>query len=179
MTDDEAHGSGSGCPPETALLHPHRTGLCGLDQAIHFFRNKRHPQEMGASEISRFLSYLATEKHAAASTQNQALNALVFLYKKVLQKEVGELGPAERAKKPERLPTVMSRGESGMPSCPCIGPTIGMPPGRPGFISVLTSIAAFPKNLPHWNGWRPCARISRTGACRWKQRGRCYSEILH
>jgi hypothetical protein len=61
MTDDEALGSGSGCPPETALLHPHRTGLCGLDQAIHFFHNKRHPQEMGASEISRFLSYLATE----------------------------------------------------------------------------------------------------------------------
>ena len=78
-----------------------------------FFHDKRHPQEMGAPEISRFLSYLATEKHVAASTQNQALNALVFLYKQVLQTEVGELGPTERAKKPERLPTVMSRGEAG------------------------------------------------------------------
>jgi len=78
-----------------------------------FFNDKRHPQEMGAPEISRFLSYLATEKRVAASTQNQALNALVFLYKQVLQKDIGDLGPTERAKKPERLPTVMSREETG------------------------------------------------------------------
>ena len=69
-------------------------------------------------EISRFLSYLAIEKHVAASTQNQALNALVFLYKQVLQKEIGELGSTERAKKPGRLPTVMSRGRRG-DSSPC------------------------------------------------------------
>ena len=69
-----------------------------------FFHGKCHPQEMGATEISRFLAYLATEKRVAASTQNQALNAIVFLYKQVLQKEVGDLGPTERAKMPERLP---------------------------------------------------------------------------
>jgi integron integrase len=68
---------------------------------------------MGAKEISLFLSYLATEKRVAASTQNQALNAIVFLYKQVLQKEIGDLGPTERAKHPERLPTVMSREEAG------------------------------------------------------------------
>jgi len=78
-----------------------------------FFNDKRHPQEMGAPEISRFLSYLATEKRVAASTQNQALNALVFLYKQVLQKDIGDLVPTERAKKPGRLPTVMSREETG------------------------------------------------------------------
>jgi integron integrase len=78
-----------------------------------FFHEKRHPQEMGAREISGFLSYLATEKKVAASTQNQALNALVFLYKQVLQIDIGDLGPTERAKKPERLPTVMSREETG------------------------------------------------------------------
>jgi hypothetical protein len=50
MTEDEAHGSGPGCPPEKALLHPHGTGVCGLDQAIHFFRDKRHLQKMGAAE---------------------------------------------------------------------------------------------------------------------------------
>lgn len=49
-----------------------------------FFHGKRHPQEMDATEISRFLSYRATEKRVAASTQNQALNAIVFLYKQVL-----------------------------------------------------------------------------------------------
>lgn len=78
-----------------------------------FFHGKRHPKEMGAKEISMFLSYLATEKRVAASTQNQALNAIVFLYKQVLQQEIGDLGPTERAKKPERLPTVMSREETG------------------------------------------------------------------
>jgi integron integrase len=78
-----------------------------------FFHEKRHPLEMGAQEISRFLSHLATERNVAASTQNQALNAIVFLYKQVLQKEIGDLGPTERAKKPERLPTVMSREEAG------------------------------------------------------------------
>ena len=63
----------------------------------------------------KFRSFSLTwqPKGVAASTQNQALNALVFLYKQVLQKEVGELGPTERAKKPERLPTVMSREETG------------------------------------------------------------------
>jgi integron integrase len=78
-----------------------------------FFHEKRHPLEMGAQEISRFLTYLATKRNVAASTQNQALNAIVFLYKQVLQKEIGDLGPTERAKKPERLPTVMSREEAG------------------------------------------------------------------
>ncbi|MCX5839294.1 MAG: integron integrase [Deltaproteobacteria bacterium] len=78
-----------------------------------FFHEKRHPLEMGAQEISRFLSHLATERNVAASTQNQALNAILFLYRQVLQKEIGDLGPTERARKPERLPTVMSRGEAG------------------------------------------------------------------
>lgn len=87
-----------------------------------FFHGKRHPLEMRAKEISQFLSHLAVERNVAASTQNQALNALIFLYKQVLQIEVGDLGPTERAKKPERLPTVLSREEmarilSGMTGC--------------------------------------------------------------
>lgn len=67
-----------------------------------FFHDRRHPNEMGAPEISRFLSYLAAERNVAASTQNQALNALVLLYKQVLQIEIGDIGPTQRAKKPER-----------------------------------------------------------------------------
>ena len=75
------------------------------------FHNKRHPKEMAEEEISAFLSYLASEKKVAASTQNQALNAIVFLYKQVLKIDLGEFGPIERAKRPEKLPTVLSKGE--------------------------------------------------------------------
>jgi integron integrase len=76
-----------------------------------FFHNKRHPKDMGATEIARFISHLATDKKVAASTQNQAFNALIFLYKQVLGIEVGDIGKTERAKKPLRLPTVMTKEE--------------------------------------------------------------------
>lgn len=75
------------------------------------FHNKRHPKYMREKEVSQYLSHLATEQKVAASTQNQALNAIVFLYKHVLRIELGDFGRMERAKKPERLPTVMTRGE--------------------------------------------------------------------
>ena len=67
------------------------------------FHGKRHPKHMGEKEISQYISHLATHSRVAASTQNQALNALVFLYKHVLQKELGDFGPMERAKRPKRL----------------------------------------------------------------------------
>jgi len=76
------------------------------------FHGKRHPQEMGEAEISQFLTHLAVDRNVAASTQNQALNALVFLYKQVLKKELGHFGDIERAKKPKNLPTVMSQAET-------------------------------------------------------------------
>lgn len=66
---------------------------------------------MGEKEISQYISHLATHGKVAVSTQNQALNALVFLYKHVLQIELGDFGPMERAKRPGRLPTVLSREE--------------------------------------------------------------------
>jgi len=75
------------------------------------FHGKRHPKHMGEKEISQYISHLATHSRVAASTQNQALNALVFLYKHVLQKELGDFGHMERAKRPERLPTVLSKAE--------------------------------------------------------------------
>ena len=67
------------------------------------FHDKRHPKHMGEKEISQYISYLATHGKVAASTQNQALNALVFLYKHVLQIELGDFGHMERAKRPKRL----------------------------------------------------------------------------
>ena len=76
-----------------------------------FFHGKRHPREMGATEIEAFLTDLAVRGKVAASTQNQALNALVFLYQKVLHIELGEFS-AERARRPDRLPVVLSKAET-------------------------------------------------------------------
>jgi integrase len=76
-----------------------------------FFHGKRHPREMGAEEVGRFLSDLALTRQVAASTQNQAFNALLFLYRQVLHQEFGQLEGVERAKRPERLPMVLTREE--------------------------------------------------------------------
>jgi integron integrase len=78
------------------------------------FNNKRHPSEMGAAEINRFLSHLATHGNVAASTQNQALNALVFLYKHVLKQEIEDIGSMVRAKRPKQLPVVLSLNETAL-----------------------------------------------------------------
>ena len=75
------------------------------------FHQKRHPREMGAFEIERFLSDLAVRAKVAASTQNQAFNALLFLYRQVLHQDVGQIEGVERAKRPERLPVVLTREE--------------------------------------------------------------------
>ena len=75
------------------------------------FNGKRHSEEMGEEEVSQFLPWLATKKKVAASTQNQALCALLFLYKEVLKKDFGWLDDVERAKRPSRLPLVFTREE--------------------------------------------------------------------
>ena len=70
------------------------------------FHGKKHPKDMGEQEISQYISYLAVKKNVAASTQNQALNAIVFLYKhykQVLKRELGDFGSMERAKRPKTL----------------------------------------------------------------------------
>ena len=76
-----------------------------------FFFDKRHPDEMGEGEISTYVSHLATTKGVSASTQNQALCALIFLYRHVLQRELDFMEIA-RAKTPVHLPVVLSRGEA-------------------------------------------------------------------
>ncbi|HVN37679.1 MAG TPA: integron integrase [Myxococcota bacterium] len=75
------------------------------------FHQKRHPDEMGPHEVVEFLSDLAVCRGVAASTQNQALAALLFLYRVVLGRELEGLDAAVRAQRPERLPVVLSRGE--------------------------------------------------------------------
>jgi integron integrase len=76
-----------------------------------FFHNKRHPVEMGEAEIGQFLSSLATDSRVSASTQNQALNALLFLYNKVLEKKIGLVQGIVRANRPRRLPVVLTKEE--------------------------------------------------------------------
>lgn len=75
------------------------------------FHGKRHPREMGAPEVEAFLSHLATELNVAANTQNLALSALLFLYREVLAVELPWLDGVTRAKKPQRLPTVLNIAE--------------------------------------------------------------------
>ena len=76
-----------------------------------FFHNKRHPVEMGAEEISQYLSYLAVQRKVSSSTQNQALCAIVFLYKQVLEIEPGDFSSLVRPKKPMKLPVVFTKNE--------------------------------------------------------------------
>jgi len=76
-----------------------------------FFHGVRHPAEMGAAEVEAFLTHLAVKENVAASTQNQALSALLFLYREVLHQELGPVD-ALRAKRPKRLPTVLTQEET-------------------------------------------------------------------
>lgn len=76
-----------------------------------FFHNKKHPAEMGAEEVSRFLTHLAVHDKVASSTQNQAFSAILFLYRHVLKLELGLLQNVTRAKKPVKLPVVFTREE--------------------------------------------------------------------
>lgn len=76
-----------------------------------YFHGKRHPQEMGGSEVEAFLSHLATEGRVSPSTQNQALAALLFLYREVLEKELPWMDGMVRAKRPARVPVVLTENE--------------------------------------------------------------------
>lgn len=77
------------------------------------FHGKRHPAEMGAKEVEAFLTHLAVQGQVAAATQNQALSALLFLYREVLGQDLPWLDQVVRAKRPARLPVVLSRQEVG------------------------------------------------------------------
>jgi site-specific recombinase XerD len=75
------------------------------------FHGRRHPRDMAAREIEALLGHLANERHVAASTHNQALPALLFLYREVLGVELPWLGDIHRPKRPRRLPVMLSREE--------------------------------------------------------------------
>jgi integron integrase len=81
------------------------------------FHGKRHPAELGESEIASYHSHLAVARRVSASTQNQAFNSLLFLYRHVLQKPLGPIQDTVRAKRPRKLPVVLSKEEARKVIC--------------------------------------------------------------
>lgn len=101
------------------LLHysprTERTYVGWIRRFLFFHRSQagqwRHPRELGGQEVTEFLSHLAVAEQVSASTQNQALNAVVFLYREVLHRELTGLDERLRATRPKRLPVVLTREE--------------------------------------------------------------------
>ncbi len=102
---------------------------CAWIKRFILFHGKRHPREMGVTEINPFLTHLAVDGRVSASTQNQAFSALLFLYQKVLAVEPGVLAGVVRAKRPERLPIRLSREE--------VRSVLGKREGTPRLVSLL------------------------------------------
>ena len=94
--------------------YSYRTETAYVDWIHRFvvFHGKRHPREMGGSEVSEFLSHLARDRNVAAATQNQALAAILFLYKRVLNVKLPWIADVVRASRPKRLPTVLSQRDA-------------------------------------------------------------------
>lgn len=96
--------------------YSYRTEQCYVAWTVQYLRyckgngDWKHPRDLGAADVERFLTYLAVERQISASTQNQALNALIFLYRSVLQIDLGDFN-AVRAARRRRLPTVLSAPE--------------------------------------------------------------------
>jgi len=93
------------------------------------FHDKRHPREMGKHDIESFLNFLVLKRGVSASTQAQALNAIVFLYKQVLELDVGEFEHLRKSRKPRRLPVVLSVSE--------VGRVLSLLDGRPRLMAGL------------------------------------------
>lgn len=91
--------------------HRTETSYIGWIKRFIFFHGVRHPAQMGTAEIRQFLSHLAIDKGVSASTQNQAFCALLFLYRHVLELPLDRIEGVPRAKKPRRLPVVLTREE--------------------------------------------------------------------
>ncbi|QBG47663.1 integron integrase [Verrucomicrobia bacterium S94] len=92
-------------------IRTEQTYCSWIRRYLRFYEMKRHPRDMGAAEIERFLSYLAVKEGVSASTQRQALNAIVFLYREVLDMELGEIAPT-RGRRERRPPTVLTQEEA-------------------------------------------------------------------
>ena len=105
-----------------------RTEQSYLDWIKRFilFHGKRHPKTLGAAEVRAFLTHLAVEGKVAASTQNQAQSALLFLYRQVLRLDLPFLNDVERAKRPRKLPVVLTRPEAKALLDALVNPTFSL-----------------------------------------------------
>jgi len=99
---------GRTCRRRQYSLHTERAYVQWIKRFVRF-HDTTHPRHLDADDVRAFLTSLATDRNVAASTQNQALNALTFLYEQVLDTSLGDVGTIERADRPRRLPTVLSR----------------------------------------------------------------------
>jgi hypothetical protein len=147
------------------------------------FHRKRHPRKMGKAEVTAFLEDLADRRHVAASTQNQALSALLFLYKEVLGRPLPEISLSER---PRRLPEVLTRDEvrrvlAQMSGVPHLVVSLLYGSGRASSFrgkyarrsqrctgSVRTSTVL---NCARFEGYRPAVRAEGVFSCGWLARG--------
>ncbi len=93
--------------------YSYRTEQCYIywSKQFIFFHDKRHPKDMGAAEIKEYLNHLSLKRRVSASTQNQAFNALLFLFREVLEVDPGKLEGIVRARRPKRIPTVLTMEE--------------------------------------------------------------------
>ena len=108
----KASGARAARRPPPTLQPSDRRGVCDLDSSVHRLPSQDAPGANGRIR-SQFLTWLAVDRQVSASTQNQALSALLFLYKEVLTIEIGQVPPVVRAGTPDRLPVVLSREEIG------------------------------------------------------------------
>jgi integrase len=114
-----------------------------------FFHHVRHPAEMAEPEINAFLTHLTVKERVSASTQTQALSALLFVYRHVLGREIGDLGEVIRARKPKRLPVVMTREEAKAVPSRLKGVTeIVMSPNSDAFSGTLSQVFLKPSKTP-------------------------------
>jgi hypothetical protein len=151
------------------------------------FHGKRHPNEMGTAEVEAFLTHLAVKGNVAAPTQNQALSALLFLYRDMLHKDLGPID-ALRAKKPKRLPTVLTKEEvrrvlghlsgthqlmakllygSGLRLMKCLRLRVKDIDFLPDAIVVFSTLQHFPKHTAPLSSPPPVPVGGKCGAASW------------
>jgi integron integrase len=113
IANDAASSDGAGTrrDPRAALQPADRGRYVHWIRRFIVFHGRRHPRDLGAPEISAFLTWLAVEQHVAASTQNQALSGVLFLYRNVLRLDIGVVELLPRARMPTKVPVVLSPSE--------------------------------------------------------------------
>lgn len=126
MTEDHSGRPAAADPPRPRLLQQVRDAVRRKhfsprteETYVHwikrfiYFHGRRHPAGLGEAEVTAFLNHLARDRKVAAATQNQALSALLFLYREVLVQPLAWLDGLDRAKRPVRVPSVLTRAEAG------------------------------------------------------------------